>query len=65
MDARYMAAHTRYNTKEEQRLQQERRDQLTRHAAQQPQPLTFGGLTSSPDTRLLEFIDPDAPKCVN
>ncbi len=37
MDARYMAAHTRYNTKEEQRLQQERRDQLTRHAAQQPQ----------------------------
>ena len=35
------------------------------HDAQQPQPLTFGGLTSSPDTRLLEFIDPDAPKCVN
>ena len=35
------------------------------HDAQQPQPITFGGLTSSPDTRLLEFIDPDAPKCVN
>lgn len=33
------------------------------HEAQQPQPLTFGGLTTTPDTRLLEFIDPDAPTC--
>lgn len=33
------------------------------HEAQQPQPLTFGGLTSMPDTRLLEFVDPDAPTC--
>jgi len=35
------------------------------HDAQQPVPLTFGGLTSMPDTQLLEFLDPDAPKCVN
>jgi large subunit ribosomal protein L13 len=33
------------------------------HEAQTPTPLTFGGLTSTPDTRLLEFIDPDAPTC--
>ena len=35
------------------------------HEAQQPQPLTFDGLTCEPDKRLLEFVDPDAPKCVN
>merc|ERR1719389_1425826 len=35
------------------------------HEAQSPVPLTFGGLTSMPDSQLLEFIDPDAPKCVN
>merc|ERR1719502_2295551 len=35
------------------------------HEAQSPEPLTFGGLTSTPDTQLLEFVDPDAPKCVN
>jgi len=35
------------------------------HDAQQPQPLTFSGLTVTPDKRLLEFLDPDAPKCVN
>jgi len=35
------------------------------HEAQAPEPLTFGGLTAEPDKRLLEFIDPDAPKCVN
>ena len=35
------------------------------HEAQQPQPLTFGGLTSMPDTQLLEYIDPDAPTCAN
>lgn len=35
------------------------------HEAQQPQPLTFDGLTSMPDTRLLEFIDPDAPTCAD
>ena len=35
------------------------------HEAQTPQPLAFGGLTSTPDTQLLEFLDPDAPKCVN
>merc|ERR1719502_1281541 len=33
------------------------------HEAQSPVPLTFGGLTSMPDTQLLEFIDPDAPTC--
>ena len=33
------------------------------HEAQSPKPLTFGGLTNSPDSRLLEFIDPDAPRC--
>merc|ERR1719174_1119828 len=33
------------------------------HEAQTPEPLEFGGLTSTPDTRLLEFIDPDAPTC--
>jgi len=33
------------------------------HEAQQPEPMTFGGLTSMPDTQLLEFIDPDAPTC--
>ena len=61
MDARYMAAHTRYNTKEEQRLQQERKDRLTRHAAQQPQkpsphllhkaPAAGGGVDSGMATR--------------
>ena len=35
------------------------------HEAQQPQPLTFGGLTNTPDKRVLEYVDPDAPKCVN
>jgi large subunit ribosomal protein L13 len=35
------------------------------HDSQQPEPLTFGGLTSTPDSRLLEFIDPDAIRCVN
>jgi len=35
------------------------------HEAQQPQPLAFGGLTSTPDKQLLEFVDPDAPKCIN
>ena len=35
------------------------------HDAQSPEPLTFGGLTSMPDTQLLEFVDPDAPKCAN
>jgi large subunit ribosomal protein L13 len=33
------------------------------HEAQQPEPITFGGLTSTVDKRLLEFIDPDAIKC--
>ena len=35
------------------------------HEAQTPEPITFGGLTSTPDKRPLEFVDPDAPKCVN
>jgi len=35
------------------------------HESQQPEPLTFGGLTSMPDTQVLEFVDPDAPKCIN
>lgn len=35
------------------------------HEAQAPEPIAFGGLTSMPDTQLLEFIDPDAPKCAN
>jgi len=35
------------------------------HEAQQPEVITFGGLTSTPDTQLLEFVDPDAPKCEN
>lgn len=35
------------------------------HEAQSPEPLTFGGLTSMPDTQVLEYLDPDAPKCVN
>jgi len=35
------------------------------HDAQQPQPLKFGGRTSMEDTQVLEYIDPDAPKCVN
>merc|ERR1711988_1183040 len=35
------------------------------HEAQQPEPITFGGLTSTPDTQLLEFVDPDAPTCAN
>jgi large subunit ribosomal protein L13 len=35
------------------------------HDAQSPEPLTFGGLTSTPDTQVLEYLDPDAPKCVN
>jgi len=35
------------------------------HESQSPEVVTFGGLTSAPDTQLLEFIDPDAPKCVN
>merc|ERR1719191_561008 len=35
------------------------------HEAQTPEPLTFGGLTTTPDTQLLEYIDPDAVKCVN
>lgn len=35
------------------------------HDAQSPEPLTFGGLTVSPDSRLLEFIDPDAPTCAD
>ncbi len=33
------------------------------HEAQQPEPLTFGGRTAMADQRLLEFIDPDAPRC--
>lgn len=33
------------------------------HEAQNPEMLTFGGLTSKEDSRLLEFIDPDAIKC--
>ena len=33
------------------------------HEAQQPQPMTFGGLTSTEDTRVLKLIDPDAPGC--
>ena len=35
------------------------------HDAQSPEALTFGGLTSTPDTQVLEYLDPDAPKCVN
>jgi len=35
------------------------------HGAQSPEPLSFGGLTSMPDTQILEYIDPDAPKCAN
>merc|ERR1719502_1428596 len=35
------------------------------HEAQSPEPITFGGLTTTPDTQLLEFLDPDAPKCSN
>merc|ERR1740138_1319782 len=35
------------------------------HAAQSPEPITFGGLTSMPDSQLLEFLDPDAPVCAN
>merc|ERR1719498_144013 len=35
------------------------------HEAQTPEVKTFDGLTSTPDTQLLEFLDPDAPKCVN
>merc|ERR1719199_365609 len=35
------------------------------HEAQSPEPLAFGGLTSMPDTQVLEYLDPDAPKCVN
>lgn len=33
------------------------------HDAQSPEPLAFGGLTSMPDTQLLEFVDPDSIKC--
>lgn len=35
------------------------------HTAQSPEPITFGGLTSMPDSQLLEFLDPDAPVCAN
>ena len=35
------------------------------HEAQNPEKITFGGLTSMPDTQLLEFVDPDAPTCAN
>ena len=34
-----MAAHTRYDTKEEERLKQERQAERTRHAAQAPRPV--------------------------
>jgi large subunit ribosomal protein L13 len=35
------------------------------HDAQQPEILTFGGLTSTPDSKVLEMNDPDAATCVN
>jgi len=35
------------------------------HDAQSPEALTFDGLTSMPDTQVLEYLDPDTPKCVN
>ena len=34
------------------------------HAAQSPEPLTFGGLTSEPDSQVLDLTDPDAVVCV-
>lgn len=33
------------------------------HESQQPETLTFGGLTSAPDSRVLVMIDPDDPTC--
>merc|ERR1719502_2199379 len=33
------------------------------HDAQTPEPLTFGGLTSEPDTKKLKLEDPDAMLC--
>jgi len=33
------------------------------HDAQQPEPLEFGGLTSTPDSRVLKLEDPDAMLC--
>lgn len=35
------------------------------HEAQQPQPLTFSGLTVLEDTRVLKLIDPDSTTCAN
>merc|ERR1712054_89203 len=34
------------------------------HEAQQPEPITFGGLTSAPDSQVLRLEDPDAVLCV-
>ena len=36
MDARYISTHTRYTTKEEERLKQEQRKERVRHAAAPP-----------------------------
>mmetsp|Transcript_24934 Transcript_24934/g.66899 ORF Transcript_24934/g.66899 Transcript_24934/m.66899 type:complete len:213 (+) Transcript_24934:49-687(+) len=33
------------------------------HEAQTPEPLTFGGLTSTPDSKVLKLEDPDAMLC--
>ena len=33
------------------------------HEAQTPEPLTFTGLTSEPDSRVLDLQDPDAMFC--
>jgi len=33
------------------------------HAAQSPEEITFGGLTSSPDSKVLKIEDPDAMYC--
>ena len=33
------------------------------HESQQPEPLTFSGLTVTPDTQVLKLDDPDDPTC--
>ena len=33
------------------------------HEAQTPEPLTFDGLTSAPDSKVLKLEDPDAMFC--
>merc|ERR1719352_102656 len=33
------------------------------HEAQSPEPITFGGLTSTPDSKVLNLDDPDDPTC--